>query len=428
MKKLKLTITTITLVNAFEMYNFLLYGILSSALAEVFFPHENVMISNIDTLTAFSVGMITRPLGAILFGYIGDKCGRKDALLIAIFLSALSMLLIGLMPSYRMVGVISPVLVILLRLSQGLAFGGIYNGAAIFTLEHLSRIKSMRFPGMIGGIIASSSALGALSATLMGASIASFLPQKLWLWRVPFVLGSLLGIIGLYIYKNIPETPEFQEKNKFSHSLSLIQILIKYPKSCLAIFFSAGLNVTFPAFSVGFLNFYVSYYLNIPLEQAALFYMYGAFICLIFCPMFGFLSDYFDRRGYFAMAVLGVIATTPFIFDLLQQKTQFSIITAYLLIGVVHASLVGAQHTFFQTLFPVEVRYTGISVSYGLGAAVFGGIPPMICTLLIERTNNLDIPVFFICTCAIFCLISIIALGDTTYGPKNKFDEFRKII
>ncbi len=412
--------------NTLELYDFALYGVLAGILAKIFFPSVDPALSIMASLAAFSAGVITRPLGAVLFGFIGDHFGRKRALTFSIFLSALPMLIIGCMPSYASIGIAAPCLVMIARMTQGLAFGGEYNGAAIFTLEHLSKSQKRTFPGMAGGIISTSSSLGVLFAIAAAAIVARFGDLE-WAWRIPFILGSLIGFIGFYIRFKITESPEFVEISRVSdNSPSFLDILQTYPRSCFATFALGAFIGAITYTSVGFLNIYMSKYLHIPLQDAISFGLYGSITCVIACPIFGLISDYVDRRGYFMVATLGILIASPVMFSLLQMKTSVSIITAQILFGLCYSCVGGPQHAFIQRLFPVEARYRGVAVSYCLGGAIFGGTTPIILTYLMEQTGNLNIPVVFIAICSVFLFAALINLGQPTNKLK-KFDEFRKI-
>ena len=410
--------------NALELYDFFLYIVLAGFLSKVFFPTNNPTLSLMLSFTASSMGILIRPLGAIFFGAIGDRFGRKTALTFSIFLSALPMMVIGLMPSYASIGILSPFLVIIARIAQGLAYGGEYNGAAIFTLEHLSKSKTRTFPGMAGGIISTSSSVGVLLAASAGAMVARF-GEVEWAWRVPFILGSLIGLVGFYIRVKTAESPEFLEASKIpQNALSFFQILKTYPGSCLAVFSMGAFVATIVYICVGFLNIYLSRYLHVPLEEAMSFALYGSITCVIACPIFGLISDFVDRRAYFVISTLGIVIAAPIVFKLLQEKTALSIIMAQILCGVSYSCVGGPQHAFIQSLFPVEARYRGIAINYCLGGGILGFAAPISLLYLLDATGDLNSPIYFIAGCAIFFGIALINLGQADNKVK-KFDDFR---
>ena len=410
--------------NALELYDFSLYVALAGFLSKVFFPTNNPTLSLMLSFTASAMGILIRPLGAVLFSAIGDRFGRKKALTFSIFLSALPMMVIGLTPSYASIGALAPFLVIIARIAQGLAFGGEYNGAAIFTLEHLSKSKTRTFPGMAGGIISTSSSIGVLLAVAAGTIVARFSEVE-WAWRIPFIVGSLIGLVGFYIRIKTTETPEFLEASKvLQNSLSFFQIFKTYPRSCFAAFAMGAFVSTVVYICLGFLNVYMSRYLKIPFEEAMFFTLYISITCVIACPIFGLISDFVDRRAYFMIATLGIIVAFIIIFKLLQEKTPLSIIISQSLCGLSYSCIGGPQHAFIQSLFPVEARYRGIAINYSLGAGIFGFATPISLLFLLETTGNLNVPVFFVTGCAIFFIIALINLGQVDNKLK-KFDDFR---
>jgi MHS family proline/betaine transporter-like MFS transporter len=424
MKQKERVLIVSMLGSALEVYDFALYGSLVGLLAKVFFPSNDPFVSILSSLAAFSACMVTRPVGALVFGYIGDRFGRKRALIFSMFLSSFSMFAIGIMPSYETIGVLAPCFIFLARMIQGISFGGAYNGSAIFALEHLAKSKSRTFPGLIGGIISSSASIGVVFATMAGIGIFYF--QEIhWLWRIPFLFGASIGFLGFYIRSRTLETPEFQENMNHPQS-SFLQIVKNYPKSCLVTFAFGAITGFITYTSVGFLTFYMSYYLHIPLSQAIFFNLCASMAWVISSPIFGYISDFVDRRAYFIVAILGNLMIIPFIFSLFQTHSTGSMIVGQILLGLTCSSIVGPQHAFTQKLFPVDVRYMGISVSYCLGGAIFGGIAPMTLVFLIEKTGSLNMPVIFFAIYAIFLMVAVINLGS----PNNKFkkfDEFRHV-
>ena len=407
--------------NTLEFYDFHLYGMLQVILAKVFFPAADSSLSIMLSFVAASAGLCTRPLGAILFGIMGDRFGRKHAFTFSIFLSALPMLVIGCTPSYESIGMIAPFLIIIARMAQGLAYGGEYNGVAIFSLEHLSKSKNSTFPGMVGGVIQSSSSIGVLLAATAGVIVAYFHEVE-WAWRVPFVLGSLIGFVGFYIRIKTTESPEFLEASKTAHnSLSFFDILRFYPRSCLVAFaFGAFVFIS----SVRFLTLYMHQYLHISLSEAILFNACGPMTCVIVNPIFGLISDFFDRRTYFVIAIIGFLIGSPIIFGLLQNNTTFSIIAAQILVGLCYSCILGPQHAFLQSLFPVEARYRGISINYCLGSAIFGSIAQPAMIFLMETTGNINTLILLPALSSLLLMISLTNLGQPNNQLK-KFDDFR---
>ncbi len=396
--------------NALEFYDFMLYGVFATIFAKLFFPSSDPFISILSSWAAFAAGFLMRPIGAIVFGHIGDKFGRKRALTISILVTSFPILIIGLMPPYEKIGLWAPCLVIFARLLQGLCTGGEYNGAAIFALEHLSKKHGRTFPGMAGGLITSSCAIGAILATAMGAIVTHANIDGLW--RAPFLLGALISLIGFYIRHKLTESPEF-EKALASNltNLSFLKILKTHPKSCFTAFSIGGLNGVMSYLLFAFLNIYLSKYLQIELTHAMLFSMCGLISFMILSPLFGYISDHFNSRAYFFIASVTILIISSAVFWLLQTRNFSAIIVAEILLGGMLASIGGPQHAFMQKLFPVQDRYTGISFNFCLGMALFGGTTPMVLTYLIEKTGNLNMPIMMLSICSGLFIIALIILG-----------------
>ncbi len=408
--------------NALEVYDFSLYIIFISIFATTFFPSNDPFVSLLYSFSTFSAGFVTRPIGAFIFGWVGDKYGRRPALTYSMLLGSIPMLMIGLMPSYETIGVFSSFSIVFLRITQGISFGGEHNGAIIFTLEHMaSSSEAKKAPGLIGGIFAISVGIGHIMATGMEICVLSF-PDISWGWRIPFILGSLVGFIGFYIRFKTTESPEFQEiKNP---QVSLFKTLRDYPKSCLLTISLGGLSAISYCMLYSFFNIYLSRYLGVPLVDTMLYNLFGISIFMLSCPLFGYLSDHIEKRTYFIIAAVCFLISISLIFNLLQSKTVLSIMTAQLFLGIINGSISGAEHGFMQKLFPATHRCTGIAVNWSFGVLIFGGLAPLGMTFLIEKTGNLDIPILFYVLCVSVFMIALINLGPVTNQLK-KCDEFR---
>ncbi len=406
--------------NALEVYDFFLYGIFVSIFAKTFFPADDPFVSLLYSFSALTAGFVTRPIGALIFGWVCDKYGRKPALTYSMLLGSIPMLMIGLMPSYEMIGIFASFLLVFLRMVQGISLGGEHNGAIIFTLEHLAS-QSKKAPGLICGIFVISSGIGQIMATSIGICVLSF-PDISWSWRIPFILGALVGFVAFYIRFKTTESPEFQEiKNP---QVSLFKTFRDYPKSCFLTMSLGGLSSMIFFVSYAFLNMYLSRYLGIPLIDAMLYNLFGIAILMISCPLFGYLSDKIEKRTYFLIAITCFLISISFVFKLLQNKTVLSIMTAQFFLGIINGSISGVQHGFMQKLFPATHRCTGIAVNWTLGTLICGGLVPLGMTFLIEKTGNLDIPILFYVLCVMLFMIALINLGPMTNQFK-KFDEFR---
>jgi MHS family proline/betaine transporter-like MFS transporter len=410
---------TTVIGNALEFYDFTIYAIFAATIGKLFFPLGNPTASLIASWGTFAVGFMMRPLGAIVFGYLGDKFGRKYALSLTVLLTGAPTLLIGLLPGYAEIGLAAPLILITCRLLQGLCTGGEYNGAAVFALEHFGKIK----PGMIGGIITASCVIGAFLATFAGFLISSYGAE--WMWRLPFIFGALVSFVGFIIRQYMSETPEFsalqQKKNTKELSLSSIY---KYHTSSSFISFMVGcLNGALSYTLFGFLNVYLSKYLGLELATAMKYNLLGLFFFMSFSPIAGYFLDcYGGERTMYSAALLVFIGAFP-VFFLLQTLTPPFVLLGQAFLGILVASIAGSGHAYMQRLFPTQVRYRGISINFCLGMALCGGTAPMLLTYLIESYgSNLYAPAFYLMSVSSAFLISLTYLSKRIKARQNLGD------
>ena len=392
-----------TLGNALEFYDFTLFGAFASTLANVFFPSEDPMISLLSGWIVFAVGFLMRPFGAALFGYIGDKYGRKKSLTLSLLLMSIPTLIIGTMPGHASVGIIAPICIILCRLLQGICTGGEYNGAAIFSLEHLGKSHL----GLVGGFIGGSCVLGALTA--MGfAYIATKPGMPDWAWRVPFILGSAVSLLGFYIRKNLTETPEFQKANTnetWEQRLSFLKTVKAYKKLIFVTFVIGALNGILSYTIFGFLNTYLSGFFNVPINDAIFYNLFGLFTMMLASPLFGYALDRIGPHKFMTRACLTIFVSAIPIFLLFQTNNVSCIIMGQLFLGLLAASFIGAQHAFVQELFPVKARFTGIALGFASGMGLCGGFTPYILINILNDTGFLLAPALLLMCGSIVCFI-----------------------
>lgn len=377
--------------NALEFYDFTLYGVLSGVLAGHYFPGEDDTAKLLFSLAAFAVGFLTRPLGAILFGHIGDTFGRKEALSLSILFMGIPTFVIGITPSYLQIGLWASLLIFICRLLQGIFTGGEYNGAAIFSIEHLGK----KFPGFIGGLITGSCVIGAFVATLFGVwSQQEGMPY--WSWRIPFIFGGVFGVFGYFMRRNMTETPEFVS-SKLRPRTSIFKALLSNFRASLISFIFGSFNGALTYTLFGFLNIYLSRYLEIPLAETMQLNLFGLFAFMLGSPCMGYLFDVIGQKLFLVSAVLGIFSLPLPIFMLFSSGSLWAMILGQILLGLCVASIAGTGHAAMQFLFPVEDRYRGIAFNFSLGMGLFGGITPIIYVEMIERHHaSILFPAFFL--------------------------------
>ena len=314
--------------------------------------------------------------------------------------------IIGILPTYKSIGFLAPLIIVVCRLMQGMCTGGEYNGAAIFSIEH----NRGRKKGLIGGIITSSCVFGALMATGLGTLSMKFLSSDLS-WRLLFFFGTGISLVGFFIRKSIQESPEFSKpvENK-GYFLHLGTTIRENSLAFVIAILSGGLNGVLSYTLFGFLTVYLNRYHAIPLEIAMFSNIFGLLAFMISSPIAGSVLDKLGGKKYFLISILLVIGGANFIFSNFGQNTLWGLIFLQISYGILVGMIAGPQHGFLQDLFPSKNRYAGVSFGFCLGMGVIGGFTPFTLIYLIKTTGNLLMPSFVVSIIALITLFSIMFL------------------
>lgn len=399
--------------NALEFYDFTLCGVFMVVLGKNFFPSGDDFAALIGGIFAFSAAFWTRPLGALVFGYIGDKYGRKRALTLSVLLMGIPTLVIGILPTYASIGIVAPCILLGCRLMQGLCTGGEYNGAAVFALEHM-KAK----PGIISGLISGSCVVGAVSATLMAYAVTNFLNFE-QAWRIPFYLGACIAVVGFVLRKKAMETMEFI-KRKPIKGMPIVEIIKKYPKQYMLVIASGAFNGILSYTLFGFLNLYITQYIGIKFASSLFFNIFGLLAFMICCPIFGRISDKITPYKSMILAAAVAIFSSWIGFVLLQRGTVEEIIIGQIFIGIGVGSFVGPSHIFLQQQFSPEVRYTGVASGFSIGMAITGGTTALTMTYVIKETQFLLAPAMYISVAAVLWILALTFLSTKNQKQTSK--------
>ena len=411
MFKLNRVITSAIVGNALEWYDYLLYAYFASIIGTHFFPSSNVHTSLILTFAVFAVGFIARPIGGMVFGYIGDEYGRKVALTFSIALIAIPTTAIGLLPGYERIGMFAPILLVIMRILQGISLGGEFSASSTFLVESAPDGKK----GFFGSFSTASIGLGmmlvslsvfALNLVLTKEEIADFG------WRIPFLLSFVIGFIGFYIRKNLSESHEFiaaKESNKLSKT-PFKTIFVNHKAAlitCVAIF----MTITIPIYTIAiFSKTMMVAMLGYDEKIASLAHVMVVAIFTLTAPFFGYLSDKINgKKILLVSAIATAICIYPFISALISGNLVY-VFTLYTIMGVLIGAYQGVVPTLFVTAFPVAVRSSGVSLSYNIPAVLFGGTAPMILTLFAKHGGLVTTAyyVIFGCLCSTISLIYLL--------------------
>ncbi len=394
--------------NALEWYDYALYGNFAPIIAVLFFPSGNKTVSILITFGIFAAGFIMRPLGALIFGYIGDRYGRKISLAISILLMAIPTAFIGLLPTYAQIGLAAPILLTIIRLLQGIALGGEFCGSITYMVEH-STPKNRNFAGSL-------SVISLVMGMLLGSAVAALFAHNLsqtelysWGWRVPFIIGLFIGLIGLYIRSFLSESPEYENAKEFDQ-LAAKPVRELFRNNSRGIIVATGLYmaVTVPFYMLSvFMNTFLAKFLNFSLSDALTLTTIGMLTLLVLVPLSAMLADKYGSRPvlFISVIMLGLVALP--VFSLINQGQFGPAVIGIILFAGVLAFYIAPIPTVLVDIFPTRVRYTGMAVACNLCAALFGGTTPYIATKLIQQTGNNIVLAYYIIASTIISLISI---------------------
>lgn len=379
--------------NALEYYDVMLYGFFATLLAPLFFPSDDPATSVISSLGTFAAGFVMRPVGGLVFGHIGDKFGRRHALVLAISLVTIPTLTIGVLPTYSEIGVFAPIILIMCRLLQGLCVGGEYSGASIFVIEYSKRGKE----AFAGSVLTASGFFGGVLGTFFGfLCTLSFMPS--WGWRIPFLIGSLIGLMGYYIRTRVNESPDFiRAKTEKIEKVPLWGILQKRKKNLLCTI-GIGATTLIPLYmGTLYMGFLLSSELNVPTSHIMLINVLHNILTMILISLAGLLADKIgkERQMLFSALITCLIAYPLFSF-LQADLSVFRIICAQVTIMIVNVGFVAPSMALLSTYFPVHERYSGIGFGYALGGALLGGTTPLIATHLVNLFNSSLMPAYYL--------------------------------
>ena len=419
-RALRRTVLAGAIGNVLEWYDFALFGYFAPVFSVLFFPSSNPSLSLIATFSVFAVGFLARPLGALLFGYWGDTQGRRTALAWSIILMALPTCFVGLLPTYAHIGLIAPLLLVVLRFLQGLSVGGEFTGSVTFLVEHAAPNER----GYIGSWAGFSAQIGALlgsgTGTLATASLSSDALQQ-WGWRLPFIAGSAIALVGWYLRRRLPESPAFErlQQTGVVSAFPAREVLISHRTPLMQVIGLVLLHgVGFYTFFV-FLPTYLTKVTDLPMHTTLLINTGCMTLMAILIPFMGKLSDRVGHRWMLAAGAAGLaLATTP-LFVWLSSGSVALTVTAQVLITLFVSAYMGPFFAIVAMLFPVARRYTGLSISYNIASALFGGTAPLVATMLMEHSGNTLAPGWYVSLCAVLSLITLFTIRERAHETSS---------
>jgi len=405
--------------NFLEMYSFSLFSMLLPTLTSLFFPSSDPFAALLSAYLVFSVGFLAYPVGALFFGYIGDKYGRRVALSFSLLGMAFSTFSMGFLPSYIVLGIVSPLFLAFFRVIQGICAGGECMGSGVFVVESISNSNR----GFFGSLIAASGTFGALIASIISAFfVSSGMPS--WGWRLPFLFSILIGIVGLYLRTTVEESPSF--KRSFSEGKhNPIKELLAYHLIPFLCAIGIGALGTVPFYLIiGFLNSYLVFSHLITIQEAANLNLLLLLFCVVTMPLAGYMAD---KVGYARTMVLSALSSLlyayPF-FHIIYVSSLFNIGLAEIIFLAFSQLFVAPINAFLTQLFPVHSRYTGMAFGYCIGMALFGGTTPYIALSLINGLGDAKCPFLYVICICLIGIISVI-IGKHYISPEIADYKFR---
>jgi len=392
--------------NALEWYDFLVYASLAPVLAELFFPNKDPFVALMLTFSVFAGGFFVRPLGGLMLGHMGDKLGRKRVLIISITTMALTSLGIGLLPTYAQIGIAAPLLIIVLRLLQGFVIGIELCTASCFLVEN----ADSQYRGFAASLVMAGAHFGAFAGQLSAGIIAyPAIAQALGAsaWRAPFLLGGILGLVGLRIRLRCDESKEFSQTRQTAEPL---EKLAGHIGSLVQIVFLTSVMSVGNYFLLTYFSNFFAVTKHFPGYLASSMVALGTLVAVVTIPFFGLLSDRRGRYPIFVTALVVMLICAYPVF-LLVASTNVAIATAGVVIFALMIAPIGALIPVMMTeIFPVGVRNRASGVSYNISLAIFGGTAPLVALGLRQWTKLDTAPAFYIMACAALSLMTMLTL------------------
>jgi MFS family permease len=398
--------------NLLEWYDFSVYALFAIYIAANFFPHSDPGLDLVKTFLVFGLGFVIRPLGAVLIGIYGDRAGRKAALTLTILIMAGGTLIIALAPSFALIGIGAPLLLLAGRILQGFSAGGEIGSATAFLVEHARADRRGRYTAWLQASMGMSNILGALVAF----AIATFLPAAQivsWAWRIPFLIGLLIVPVGVYLRRTLEETPQFRAESRQLHdergrATPLRLVFRDHSRSLLV---GMGISILWAVAVYVLLIFMpvlVQKTFGITAAQAFGSSLIGNIVFVCGCFAFGALAD---RIGNTRVLMIGVVllllGVLPLFLCLSVSKSTTTLVLVLSAFGVMVSSFTSVAPAALSGLFPTRVRATGVSIVYNAAITIFGGFSPAILTWIGGNSGSVFAPAWYVVLAAVPAIIAI---------------------
>ena len=410
--------------SAVEYYDFFIYGTAAALVfGKIFFPSVDPQLASIAAFATFGVGYITRPIGAFFMGHIGDKFGRRKVLISTLLLMGASTFLIGVLPTYNQVGIAAPILLVLLRLLQGLSAAGEQAGANSMTLEHAPDDRRAFFTSFT----LSGTQMGFILATIVFLPISALPDDQLlsWGWRVPFFLSAVVVAVGLWVRRSLPETPAF-EKEAEAHEtpkVPIAELFKHHTPDVLRVIFAALVSIVSTIFGIFVLSYAVNT-MHVPRATMLTLLVSTNVVALAAIPLWATLSDRIGRRPVFLIGALGsAICIWPALWAISRGDVFLIFVTGVLLSGIVYSAANGIWPSLYGEMFDTRVRLSGMAIGTQIGFAL-GGFAPTISAALLKPGPDGWMPVAALVSAAcVVAAISVLTARETYRTPMDQLGK-----
>jgi MHS family proline/betaine transporter-like MFS transporter len=399
-----------------EWYDFAIYGYLAPILGKLFFPASDPVASLLAAFGVFAIGFMARPVGGVIFGYIGDKLGRKPALTISVVAMGASTFAIGIMPTDAQIGASAALCLVLLRIIAGLSVGGEFTGAIILLGEHAPQPRRAYYSvwpevGCLIGFLLGSG-IGAAASTLLGGE-----RMLAWGWRVPFLLGGVIAVWGIVFRSQMTESPELSAARRKAPGAAPLAALIVHWRIIVRFVGLLLLN------GVGFYTMYIyaaSYlteHIHVGTARALDINTGGLIVMLALVVPAALVSDRIGRKPLMYVATIGTFMLALPLWWLMHQHDSLLIFSGQAGFGALFIIGFASVPPLMSELLPPEIRCTSIGVAYNVSIGLFGGTSPLIVTYLVARTADDYMPAFYVMASALLSFIALLGLPETA-GPR----------
>ncbi|SAL85097.1 general substrate transporter [Caballeronia arvi] len=417
-------VTAAVIGNALEWYDFTVFGFMTVVIARLFFPSDSDYSSILLTTATFGVAFVMRPVGGIVLGLYADRAGRKAALTLVIGLMTLGILLLAIAPPYSAIGIGAPLVIVFARLLQGFSAGGEFGSSTALLIEAAPFSKR----GFYGSFQMASQAASLLLGAIVGSAISRGLsPEALesWGWRVPFILGLIIGPIGLYIRRNMADTEAFLHAKKTARRATLGEVFGTHSREVLCGLGSViALTVTVYVL-IAYLPTFAVKQLKLPFGQSFTALIVGNLLLTVLSPVAGAWSDRIGRKGLsmWSLAITFVIIYPLFAW-LAAEPSVMRLIIVQALLSIALSGYYGPFGALIAELFPAHVRSTGLSLAYNIAVMIFGGFGQFIVTWLIRVTESQLAPTFYVMGGLALSLIAVSCIPATRHADVDEARDF----